>query len=41
MDTAKAKEVRVRIYRFLSTYLKPPNPVKTVDDINKAAYFHK
>ena len=39
MDTKKAKEVRVKIYKFLAGYLKPPKPIKSVEDINKAAYF--
>ena len=39
MDTKKAKEIRVKIYTFLAGYLKPPNPIKSVADIQKAAYF--
>jgi len=38
MDTKTAKEIRLKIYRFLEKYLKPPKPFKSIDDINKAAY---
>lgn len=38
MDTKIAKEIRLKIYKFLEKYLKPPKPFKSVDDINKAAY---
>jgi len=38
MDTKKAKEIRVKIYSFLAKYLKPPDPVKSVKDIDQAAY---
>jgi dipeptidyl aminopeptidase/acylaminoacyl peptidase len=38
MDTKTAKEIRLKIYRFLEKYLKPPNPFKSIDDINNAAY---
>lgn len=41
LDTKKAKEIRVKIYKFLAEYLNPPNPIINVDDINKAAYFTK
>ncbi|NMD16682.1 MAG: S9 family peptidase, partial [Bacteroidales bacterium] len=39
IDTKTAKEIRVKIYRFIGTYLKPPRQIQTVDQINKAAYF--
>ena len=38
MDTKKAKEIRLKIYNFLDKYLDPPKKLKTVDDIQKAAY---
>ena len=38
LDNKKARELRVRIYKFLAKELSPPNPIKSVEDINKAAY---
>jgi dipeptidyl aminopeptidase/acylaminoacyl peptidase len=38
MDTKTAKQIRVKIYKFLAGYLQPPNPIKTIGDIQKAAY---
>jgi len=38
MDTRKAKEIRLKIHRFLAKYLHPPWPIKTVADMDKAAY---
>ncbi len=38
MDTKKAKEIRIKIYKFLAAYLKPPKPIKNMQDINNAAY---
>ncbi len=38
MDTKKAKEIRVKIYKFLDNYLSPPEPIKSIGDIEKAAY---
>lgn len=38
MDTKTAKEIRLKIYKFLEKYLKPPKPFKSVQDINEAAY---
>lgn len=38
IDSRTAKEIRVKIYRFLAQYLNPPKPIKSVSDINKAAY---
>ncbi|NOU61515.1 alpha/beta hydrolase family protein [Marinifilum caeruleilacunae] len=38
MDTKKAKEVRVKIYQFLSKQLKPNNPINSLKDIQKAGY---
>lgn len=39
IDTRKAMEIRVKIYRFLDGYLNPPNKLKTVNDLKKAAYY--
>jgi len=38
MDTKKANEIRVKIYKFLATELDPPNPIKDVPSLRKAAY---
>ncbi|MDZ7291665.1 MAG: prolyl oligopeptidase family serine peptidase [candidate division KSB1 bacterium] len=38
IDTMLAKEVRLKIYRFLAARLNPPNPLKSVDDLAKAGY---
>jgi dipeptidyl aminopeptidase/acylaminoacyl peptidase len=38
IDTKLAKETRLKIYKFLGTYLKPPHPFKSVDDLEKAGY---
>lgn len=38
MDTKTAREIRVKIYKFLAKELNPPRTIDSVDDINKAAY---
>jgi len=38
LDNKKARELRVRIYKFIAKQLSPPNPIKSIEDINKAAY---
>lgn len=38
MDTKKANEIRVKIYKFLATSLNPPNPIRDVKSLRKAAY---
>ncbi|MBN2008264.1 S9 family peptidase [candidate division KSB1 bacterium] len=38
MDTKKAREIRLKIYKFLANYLKPPRPFTSAKDINKAIY---
>lgn len=38
IDTRTAKEIRLKIYAFLNRYLQPPSPLKTVGEINRAAY---
>ncbi len=38
MDTKKAKEIRLKVYKFLAGYLQPPKPFKTVKEIQRAIY---
>jgi len=38
IDTKLAKETRMKIYKFLASYLKPPFPFKSVQDLEKAGY---
>ncbi|MBN1198877.1 MAG: S9 family peptidase [Bacteroidales bacterium] len=38
IDTRTAKEIRLKIYAFLDKYLKPPQPLKTIGEIDRAAY---
>ncbi len=38
IDTKAARQIRVKIYKFLAQYLNPPKPIKTIGDINRAAY---
>ena len=38
MDTKQAREIRVKIYKFLDQYLNQPKKIKTVRDLEKAAY---
>jgi len=38
IDTKKAQEVRLKIYKFLASYLSPPNEFRNVKDLRKAAY---
>ena len=38
MDTKHAKETRLRIYAFLAKHLNPPKVLKSLDEINRAAY---
>ena len=38
MDTKKAKTIRIKIYKFLAKYLNPPKAIKSLSDINQAAY---
>lgn len=37
-DRKQAKEIRLKIYSHLAKYLNPPKQLKTLDDINNAAY---
>lgn len=38
IDTKLAKETRLKIYKFLATYLKPQHPFQSVDDLERAGY---
>jgi dipeptidyl aminopeptidase/acylaminoacyl peptidase len=38
IDTRLAKEIRLKIYKFLARYLKPPKAFKSLDDLEKAGY---
>ncbi len=38
LDTLPAKEIRMKIYKFLAVYLTPPQPFKSVRDLTKASY---
>ncbi len=38
MDTKTAKEIRLKVHKFIARYLNPPKPIKTVEDMDKAAY---
>jgi len=38
IDTKRAKEIRLKIYRFLTKYLSPSNPLDSMAELEKAAY---
>lgn len=38
MDTKTAKEIRVKIYRHLAKALRPPHPIETLRELQKAGY---
>ncbi|HNX43429.1 MAG TPA: prolyl oligopeptidase family serine peptidase [Bacteroidales bacterium] len=38
IDTRIAKQIRLKIYAFLDKYLDPPHKLKSLSDIDKAAY---
>lgn len=38
IDTQTAQKIRVKIYKFLAKQLSPPTPIKTVEELKKAAY---
>jgi len=38
IDTRTAKEIRLKIYTFLAKYLSPPKILKSISEIDKAAY---
>ncbi len=41
MDTKIAKESRVEVYEFLARYLNPPRPIRSVKELQKAAYVYR
>jgi dipeptidyl aminopeptidase/acylaminoacyl peptidase len=38
IDTKLAKEIRMKIYKFLALYLNPPHQFKSIKDLEKAGY---
>ncbi|UZR93946.1 alpha/beta hydrolase family protein [Chondrinema litorale] len=38
LDTKKAKEIRLKVYKFLNGYLKPESGFKTLAELEQAAY---
>lgn len=38
IDTKKANQIRVKIYKFLSDKLRPPRPIRNISELRKAAY---
>lgn len=38
IDTKKANEIRIKIYKFLAEELNPPNPIANMDALRRAAY---
>lgn len=38
IDIKNSREIRVKIYKFLAKYLKPENPINSIEQIQKAAY---
>ncbi|MFH1001208.1 MAG: prolyl oligopeptidase family serine peptidase [Bacteroidota bacterium] len=38
IDTHKANQIRLKIYKFLAEKLRPPRPIRNIDDLRKAAY---
>lgn len=38
MDTMKAKEIRLKIYKYLAGYLNPPQAFKKLEELQKAGY---
>ncbi|PVX52025.1 prolyl oligopeptidase family protein [Balneicella halophila] len=38
MDTKKAKEIRLKMYKFLTKYLRPEKPIKSLKELHKAGY---
>jgi dipeptidyl aminopeptidase/acylaminoacyl peptidase len=39
IDIKGAREIRLKIYKFLAPHLKPPKPFKSLDELVQAAYF--
>jgi dipeptidyl aminopeptidase/acylaminoacyl peptidase len=40
IDTMIAKEIRLKVYRFLNGYLKPANPFNNLKELHKAGYVY-
>lgn len=38
MDTRQAKEIRLKVHKFIGGYLNPPKPINSVADMDQAAY---
>ncbi|MFN2370629.1 MAG: alpha/beta hydrolase family protein [Candidatus Krumholzibacteriia bacterium] len=38
LDTRGAREIRVKVYRFLAGHLKPPRPIASIADLDRAGY---
>ena len=38
IDSKFAQQVRVKVYKFLNSYLNPPRPINNLKDLRKAAY---
>ncbi len=38
LDTKKAKEIRLKIYKFLNGYLSPENGFQNIEELHKASY---
>jgi dipeptidyl aminopeptidase/acylaminoacyl peptidase len=38
LDTKQAREIRVKIYKFMARYLNPPDPIENLKDLNIAGY---
>ncbi|HOT00865.1 MAG TPA: alpha/beta fold hydrolase [Acidobacteriota bacterium] len=38
IDTRLARQTRVKIYQFLARYLNPPRPIRTLEELDRAAY---
>jgi dipeptidyl aminopeptidase/acylaminoacyl peptidase len=38
LDTKKAREIRIKIYKFLADYLQPPRQLDSMTDLYNAAY---
>ena len=39
IDTKKAKEIRIKIYAYLSEYLHPDVKIKNVEELNRISYY--
>jgi dipeptidyl aminopeptidase/acylaminoacyl peptidase len=38
VDIKNAKQIRMKIYKFLAEYLNPPKPFQSLDDLERAGY---